>query len=185
MTEKISKLIDQDLSPDQRKELFERLTNSEAEGSDEERKSWKNVHLIGDVIRGDVSSTDRDLSGLIRDRLAKEPTVFAPSNIKESVADEVKVEGKTGWRSVGLFTIATSLVVIAVVFTLTQFDNGGPLTASGKAVNENQTVSVSRVIPFPQDFDEMLVNHAEFTSSPAMNGLVSYSKLISADRGQK
>ncbi len=40
------------------------------------RKSWMRYHLIGSVIRNEVSSTGSDLAGLIRNNLEKEPTIL-------------------------------------------------------------------------------------------------------------
>jgi hypothetical protein len=40
----------------------------------------------------------------------------------------------------------------------------------------------SEIAAFEQEFGEMLVEHGEFTSSPALNGLVAYAKLVSNQR---
>lgn len=181
MYEKISQLIDHELNPDQRNALLERLINNDARNNDAARKSWKCYHLIGNVIRDEVSNTGKDLSTLVRDKLEKEPTVLAPLRIKKPVSNERKDARKDVWKSVGLFAIAASLVVVAVV-TLTPVKFGGiadQLTASGKASNSSQAIQFSR------EFDEMLVEHAEFTASPGMNGLIAYAKLVSAEQLQQ
>lgn len=172
MPEKISQLIDQELSPEQQNALIERLINSHTA-----RKKWKCYHLIGNVIRAEVVRTDKDLCALIRDKLEKEPTVLAPLMSKQPVTNE----RKDVWKSVGLFAIAASLVVVAVVtLTAVQFDDaGGQLATSAPAVNSNQARQ------FSQEFDEMLVTHAEFTASPGMNGLIAYAKLVSAEQLQQ
>ena len=185
MNEKISQLIDQELNPEQRNALLEWLINNDASNNDTARKSWKRYHLIGNVIRDEVSSTGKDLSALVRDKLEKEPTVLAPLSIKKPVSNdrknERKHESKDVWKSVGLFAIAASLAVVAVVtLTPVKFDGiAVQLTASGKAFNSSQATQ------FSHEFDEMLVGHAEFTASPGMNGLIAYAKLVSAEQLQQ
>ncbi len=185
MHEEISQLIDQELNPEQRSALLERLINTDTRNNDTARKSWKCYHLIGNVIRDEVPSTGKDLSALVRDKLEKEPTVLAPLSIKKPGSNERQNARQNArkdvWKSVGLFAIAASLVVVAVATLMPmKFDGiAFQLTASSKAFNTSQAIR------FSQEFDEMLVKHAEFTASPGMNGLIAYAKLVSAEKLQQ
>ncbi|WP_424946541.1 sigma-E factor negative regulatory protein [Candidatus Spongiihabitans sp.] len=185
MQEKISQLIDQELNPAQRDALLERLINNDANNDagndDAARKSWKCYHLIGNVMRDEVSSMGKDLSARVRDKLEQEPTVLVPLRIKKPVSNERKNARKDVWQSVGLFAIAASLIVVAVV-TL------APVTFDGRAhqLTASRTASnSSQALQFSHEFDQMLVDHAEFTASPGMNGLIAYAKLVSAEQLQQ
>jgi negative regulator of sigma E activity len=169
MTEKISQLVDNELDPVQREKLFSQIMDNKAE-----IEAWKCYHLIGNVMRDEISSAGRDLSILVAEKLNSEPTVLAPSSITESR------DSKTTdiWKSAGLFAVAASLVLVAVVSL-------NPLDQEGSSDRDNQIISAvdsSDTIRFSEEFNEMLVEHGEFTASPGLNGLMAYAKFVS-DQG--
>ena len=169
MTEKISQLVDNDLNPDQRETLFSQIMENQTE-----IQAWKSYHLIGSVIRDEISSAGRDLSGLVAEKLNSEPTVLAPSSIKES-RDSKAIDI---WKSAGLFAVAASLVLVAVISL-------NPLNQTGSRDLDNQisgAVDSHDSIRFSEEFNEMLVEHGEFTASPGLNGLMAYAKFVS-DQG--
>lgn len=169
MNEEISQLIDNELDPHQRKALLERISKDDAA-----RKSWKCYHLIGDVIRHDVSSTGNDLAASIRNNLEKEPTVLAPLSVKASSST-----AKTNiWKPVGIFSVAASLVLVAVM-TLSPL---GTRNEEGNLGNNGGIANISSAEQLHREFHEMLINHAEFTTSSGMSGLIVYARLISAEQ---
>jgi negative regulator of sigma E activity len=169
MTEKISQLVDNELDPVQREKLFSQIMDNKAE-----IEAWKCYHLIGNVMRDEISSAGRDLSILVAEKLNSEPTVLAPSSITESRDSETT----DIWKSAGLFAVAASLVLVAVVSL-------NPLDQEGSSDRDNQIISAvdsPDTIRFSEEFNEMLVEHGEFTASPGLNGLMAYAKFVS-DQG--
>jgi negative regulator of sigma E activity len=166
MSEKISQLVDNELDPVQREKLFSQIVDNQTE-----IRAWKCYHLIGNVIRDEISSAGKDLSNRVAEKLNSEPTVLAPSSIAESR------ETKTTdiWKSAGLFAVAASLVLVAVV-SLNPLDQGDSRDQDNQissAVNSHDSIR------FSEEFNEMLVEHGEFTASPGLNGLMAYAKFVS------
>ena len=169
MNETISRLVDDELDPHQREEVLEQIGHDDAA-----RKSWKCYHLIGDVIRDEVSSTSvdtgTDLAALIKNKLAQEPTVLAPSLVKPPSSAKIDL-----WKPVGIFAVAASLVLVAVISL-------NPLNVLNKenASLVNRPISDTKSVDqLSREFDEMLIDHAEFSTSPGMSGLIVYARLVS------
>lgn len=177
MNEKISQLVDEELGQDLRQSAIDEIIEN-----DQACMSWKRYHLIGNVIRDEVSTIGRDLSGQIEKQLENKPTVLAPLTIKSpKSAPNFDV-----WKSAGMFAIAASLVLVAVI-TLnplgTSDQKAGQRNQIANNVGNNGEEAVSQKMSrFSQEFDEMLVEHGEFTASPGLNGLVAYAKLVSSQQ---
>ena len=74
--------------------------------------------------------------------------------------------------------MAASLVLVAVISL-------NPLDQTGSRDLDNQisdAVDSHDSILFSEEFNEMLVEHGEFTASPGLNGLMAYAKFVS-DQG--
>jgi sigma-E factor negative regulatory protein RseA len=172
MNEKISALVDQEGSPDEKHHLFDHILID-----DDAHKTWQRYHLIGCVMRGEVEQIGPDLCGKIRSRLENEPTMLAPTGQSTVVnlpprADTARTEV---WKSAGMLAIAASIALMAVI-TLKPAEN---VQTGQIASNATPTVDLSAKAMFEQEFGEMLVQHGEFTSSSGLNGLVAYAKLVS------
>ena len=71
--------------------------------------TWRNYHLIGDVIRDEIPSTlQLDLSAQIADALEDEPTVFAPKMIKSTTSNNFKAKIIQLVKPFGQLAIAAS-----------------------------------------------------------------------------
>ncbi len=172
MNEKISQLIDQELHPKQWDELLEQISNNEAA-----RKSWKCYHLIGHVMRGEVSDTGKDLATNISHNLQQEPTVLVPL-----LVNDVSTTAKADiWKSVGVLSVAASLLLVAVMI-LNPLDKEHSVNLANGARVVDVDANSHGDAQWSREFDEMLVNHAEFAASPGMSGLVSYAQLVRAEQ---
>ena len=169
MTEKISALIDQRGTPRQKQAVFDHIL-----ADDGARRVWQRYHLIGCVLRGEVRQTGTDLSVRIRAQLEREPTVLAPMRARA-----------IPWKPVGLLALAASVALAAVLIVNPAFNPAGE---SGVNRIADNSVGVEKVgfeqggveqARFEPAFSEMLAQHGEFTSSPGLNGLVAYAKLVS------
>ena len=156
MKQQVSEIIDRpfDVQPDS--EALGRIARSE-EGC----KTWRNYHLIGDVIRGEQLS-GRCLLTEISATLDSEPTILAPKTMGSEVRGTGQAAGlATGQersagrpevvRSVGVFAIAASLALVAVVTLVPQADRGGPLFpgTSVATVDTGNTTAVEQGADLP------------------------------------
>ncbi len=169
MNKRISQWMDQELGAAQQGAVIDEIIRHGSAG-----RTWQRYQLIGDIARGDINRVGTDLTEKISERLQAEPTVIAP---RQSGRENrfVGSDARTGiWKPAGLFALAASLVVAAVV-TL------GPLDDSfryGTIAAVDQTGARQSAV-FAEEFNEMLAGHGEFTSSPAFNGLLARVVLVS------
>ncbi len=174
MNERISQLIDQELMPDQQVVVIDKMINHEPAG-----KTWQRYQLIGDIVRGEVDQVGADLTEKISARLQAEPTVIAPDRSSRENRIAGPDAGIGIWKPVGLFAMAASLAVVAVV-TLGPLNDSyqvGTVAAVDQA--ESGQVESRHSIMHAEGFHEMLTGHGEFTSSPAFNGLLAHVVLVS------
>jgi len=156
MSEKISELIDGRGSPGQRHHLFDHILADHDAG-----QAWRHYHLIGCVLRGEVTQ-GADLSVRIGRRLEEEPPVLAP-------VPGARRRFSKAWKPAAVLALAASLALVAVISLKPARDGGG--------------APVAQLAPAPparpgQEFREMLAQHGEFASSPGLNGLIVYAKLV-------
>ena len=162
MNEQISALIDRRENPRHQRDMFDHIM-----ADDGARKVWQRYHLIGCVLRGEVECTGADLSVRIRARLEDEPTVLSPIRRLALFRSPLRMMPRIPiWKSAGALALAASIALAAVI-TLNPIapEQGAGLTDNGAR--------------FEQEVGEMLAQHGEFTSSPGLNGLVVYAKLVS------
>ena len=194
MTNTIIDIIDQRLKPVKGdRESAGEINNaiSDCASDQDALMRWRNYHLIGDVIRGEVTATGNCMIERISSAMETEPTVLAPLKQGEDPTAQVRQElaSANSWRSAGMVALAASVALFAVV-TFTP----GSLSSSGSG-NNSAIVAGVTVNPAPDtttgdaqgladsqfaaEFGQMLVEHGEFTATPGLNGLVAYAKLVS------
>ena len=150
--EKISELVDRQSSARARRELFERMRADH--GACE---TWRRSHLIGNVLRGEVSQCGGDLSARIGAQLEAEPTLLAPRKLRKPFFN----------RRALAASLAASIALLAVVsLTLISLPSS----------RDNAAIANAKA---RQEFDVMLSQHGEFASSPGLNGLIVYATLVS------
>ncbi len=182
MNERISQLIDQELDAGQQGSVIDEMIRHESAG-----RTWQRYQMIGDITRGDIDRVGTDLTDRIRARLQAEPTVIALRPLTRD--NRIAGSGSSGtgmWKPVGLFALAASLAVVAMI-TL------GPIDDSARygtvaAVDQAAAPAVDHVIdqagdqtgsgPPVMEFNELLAGHGEFTASPAFNGLLAHMVLV-------
>ena len=98
----------------------------------EMRSQWHAYHLIGDVMRSEdlVSDVKHDAQFLValRERLAKEPVVFAPAS---AVAPETAPQGRARRSWMAPAAVAAGFAVVAGTLVVTQMAGGLSLRESG------------------------------------------------------
>lgn len=203
MTNTIIDIIDQRFKLDPVDQQSAEQVNdliSHCAGDEEALRRWRNYHLIGDVIRGEVIDTGSCLLDKIGAAMEREPTVLVPVNFDQDAITppQQPVTAARPWRSAAMVALAASVAIFAVLTlapapingNLSQNGSGdllaagspkavtiSALTATGSAAS-NSGVALSDS-QFSSEFGQMLVEHGEFTATPGLNGLVAYAKLVS------
>ena len=198
MKETVSDIIDQRLESDQVGDRIETIA-ADVEGL----RAWRNYHLIGDVIRGEVDSAGSCLIGRVSLALTDEPTVLAPSSanrapdaggvVTGSASPVATAEGSRGdtLKAAGLFAVAASLALVAVITQLPTTDGpGGDQSLARNAASPTTAVTAGEGLAagnpgaadeqaFASEFGQMLVEHGEFSAATGLNGLLAYAKIVS------
>jgi negative regulator of sigma E activity len=178
MKDIVSEIIDQQVDPSELGEAINQVVRDRAAC-----ERWRNYHLIGDVIRGEVNTTGACMMNRLQRTMEQEPTVLAP------VVDAERVDSKPNpdaWKSAGLFAVAASIALMAV---LTLTPESSTLINEGSVIAKHDQASTEGVIAitdaqrqqqkFEAEFGQMLVEHGEFTATPGLNGLIAYAKMVS------
>jgi len=150
------------------------------------RATWHSYQLIGDVLRSDdlAGSPARDAACLrrVRERLAREPVVFAPSAAAQAASAG---DARRGWRAAG--AVAAGFVAVAGIYSVMRpaTDPGstlaqGPAPAMVARADATPTGDVLQVVPasigndvnarFLRDarLDAYLAAHKQFAGSSAI-----------------
>tara|TARA_R110001583_G_scaffold305_9_gene2791 strand:- start:8198 stop:8848 length:651 start_codon:yes stop_codon:yes gene_type:complete len=78
--------------------------------------TWKHYHLIGDVIRDEISSDlQLDLSAQIADALQDEPTILAPNNRADKTPNKFKAKIIQLIKPIGQLAIAASAAGLMII----------------------------------------------------------------------
>ncbi|MGI9317843.1 MAG: sigma-E factor negative regulatory protein [bacterium] len=181
MKDTISKIIDHRVSSGELGRVMDQVAKNQGACS-----KWRNYHLIGDVIRGEVKATGNCMMDRIQQAIADEPTILAPSPEPPKVELSVAELGSETWKSAGMFAVAASIALMAI---LTLTPNSTPIERGSSVVaqsTENVSPEVALVKSsepaqkeFEAEFGQMLVEHGEFTATSGLNGLIAYAKMVS------
>jgi len=137
--------------------------------------TWDRYHLIGDVIRGDVSSSlPVDFSTSIAEIIATEPTVLAPMSVNKSISSKQAIKAKIVqlFKPVGQLAIAASaagLMILGVQHNVAQ--------------NESNAVMPSQVvqtIPFAGVADPVSLNFQQPDRQAQKNAYIEQQRRFQA-----
>lgn len=178
MKDIVSEIIDQQVDPNELGEAINQVARDRTAC-----EKWRNYHLIGDVIRGEVNTTGACMMDRLQRTMEREPTILAP------VAEAGRIISKPNqeaWKSAGMFAVAASIALMAVL-TLTPESstskNEGAVVAARNQDSTTGTVALTEAQRqqqrFEAEFGQMLVEHGEFTATPGLNGLIAYAKMVS------
>lgn len=192
MKETISDIIDERLDPSSVDGEFGRIA-----ADDSHCRVWRDYHLIGDVIRGEVRTTGSCLLSRVQVALMEEPTVCIPDR-RTAVGHSPESAGRgrvtTGadtsrgdaLKAAGLFSLAASIALVAVITLIPQGPGSHETTVASSTTGVvpgtdvgGATDSVHTNHSFHAEFGQMLAGHGEFTGTTGLNGLLAYAKLVS------
>jgi len=163
--EKISALMDGELSPEEAERELRRVAQNP-----ELQQAWDAYHLVGDVLRGEQLAPGR-LRERVLERLELEPTVLAP---KPSILKRHAV--------IYPMYAAASVCAITLVAWLALPLIGGPgETPAGIATAVPANPGMQPVSNVPDDgtMNEYLLAHQGMSPSTALQGLAPYVRTVS------
>ncbi len=176
MNEKISALLDDELSARDRDRLLQEVGNDPVL-----RVAWERYHLIRAVLRKDIGIVmNSDLATRILSQIENDP------------APRARPLGRLPMRHFTRLTaglaIAASVAVVAVVsFKSTLLPGSDPVsavaTAPAAAPPAAPQTQLARTAP-EDSLSALLVKHNEFSRPTNMNGMISYVRVVSQNGDQ-
>lgn len=179
--EQISALMDGEFDPSQARGMCARLREDDA------AECWATYHLIGDVLRGEPAA-DAGFAKRFADRLAAEPTVFAPvvAQAAEAPAWRPALRHRPWYYAMAT---AASLAAVGVVgwFAIQEFSIGPALSdraaASPAMSSALATAADSRPAAVPTartapGLSPYLMVHQEYSPTTAMQGVRPYVRTV-------
>lgn len=176
MNEKISALLDDELSARDRDRLLQEVGENPLL-----RVAWERYHLIRAVLRKDIGIVmNSDLAARVLSQIENDP------------APRVRPLGRQPMRHFTRLTaglaIAASVAVVAVVsFKSTLLPGSDPVSAVATAPAASPSpapqTQLARTSP-DSSLSALLVKHNEFSRATNMNGMISYVRVVSQNGDQ-
>lgn len=185
--EQISALLDEELSTQETTTVLDLLRERE-----ELRLQWGRYHLIGDVMRGEMTQTDGfRMRQQISERLAAEPAIIAAPRRK------VRPAAKQRWLRIGAGAgLAASVAVLTVVMSPGISQLSAPDTPQVAAAIPTPSAPVIYVqqpgirwknLSEPtveSQLNDYLVDHSEYASPAGIGGVIPYATFVGYDTSQ-
>jgi sigma-E factor negative regulatory protein RseA len=148
------------------------------------RATWERYNLIGHAMRGEaIDPACRALADRVRERLASEPTVLAPSRLGRPSARRAR-------RYAG-FALAASVALVAILTAPALFDGAASVTGIGPAASrlvERQSIPLRRwQLERPElasKLDRYLVTHQATAPANGAKGMLPYATLVGYELGR-
>ena len=173
MNEKMSALLDDELSAHERDRLLQEL------GQDPMlRAAWGRYHLIRAALRKDIEVVvNSDLAARVVRRIENDPAPLARPLIRLPMRHFTKL-------AAGL-AIAASVAAVAVVsFKSTLLPDTTHVPVVATAAVDSTSKSQTQIAKAAQDssLNALLVKHNEFSPAANMNGMMPYVRVVSQRR---
>ena len=146
----------------------------------EARENWRRYHLIGDLMR-DPHTLSAGFTARVADRIAREPTVLAPSRRRMEVAR----------TPVWALSAAASLAAVALVGWVAfglgddpQLARSQPPVLAAQEVPPVVPQAVPQVVPQvapPAAANDYLLAHQGYSPRNSLQGAAPYVRTVSGD----
>jgi sigma-E factor negative regulatory protein RseA len=176
--DKISALMDGELDARQAQQELARLRQN-----GELQQKWDTFHLVGDALRGERLLLT-DVAGALAERLAREPTVLAPTR---GAARKTTTYALSAAASVA----AVALVGWLALSTLPALNTRNEVASAPRMVVLPAAIPAPAAVPqvasVPDDgrTSEYLLAHQAFSPSTAIQGVVPYIRSVSTRQSFK
>jgi len=179
MNEKISALLDDELSTRDRDRLLQEVSEDPVL-----RVAWERYHLIGAVLRKDIGIVmNPDLATRILSQIENDPVPHSRP------FDRLPMRHFT--RLTAGLAIAASVAVVAVVSFKSTLIPGSDSVSTVATVPAVPAVNLgpapqTQIAQTPPDssLNALLVKHNEFSRATNMNGMISYVRVVSQNGEQ-
>ena len=187
--EQVSALLDEELSPQEASMVLNLLRDQEGL-----RLQWGRYHLIGDVMRGEMTQTDGfRMRQQISERLATEPAIIAAPERK------MRTAVKRRWMRIGAGAgLAASVAVLTVVMSpeVSQLSSpDAPQVASATLAPAPSAPVIYVQQPgirwknlsepaVESQLNDYLVDHSEYASPAGIGGVIPYATFVGYDTSQ-
>jgi sigma-E factor negative regulatory protein RseA len=161
VNERISTLMDGELDERAADETIRALR-----GEGEALEAWRTYHLISDAMR-DTRLLSAGFTARVAQRLANEPTVMAPANLRRSPAKRVA------------FAAAASVAGVGLVGWLAF----APQPRTAQPVAQVQA-PVIKTIPLPSATNDYLLAHQGFSPRVSLQGMAPYVRTVAEHRAE-
>lgn len=124
-------------------------------GEGESLEAWRAYHLISDAMR-DTRLLSPGFTARVVERLAQEPTILAPANLRRAPVKRFALAAAAGVAGVGLV---------------------GWLAFAPQAQNP-QPVAQAQTIPLPSATNDYLLAHQGFSPRVSLQGMAPYVRTV-------
>ncbi len=135
------------------------------------RAAWEVYHLIGDALRG---HTAPDVAERVQQRLAAEPTVFAPRAIEPPRRRATRYA----------LSMAASVAAVALVGWMALSLIDGPRESPPPAIAKLPEPPLVAV-PVAQGVGDYLLAHQRFSPALAIGGIAPYIRSVTEENGAR
>jgi sigma-E factor negative regulatory protein RseA len=163
--ESISALMDGELDAQAADNAIDAL-RSDGEALD----SWRTYHLISDAMR-DTRLLSAGFTARVAGRLAKEPTVIAPANLRRAPVKRVALAAAASVAGVGL--------VGWLAFA------PQPQTPSIAQSQQPPITAAVSTIPLPSATNDYLLAHQGFSPRVFLQGMAPYVRTVAEHPGER
>ncbi|HUQ74802.1 MAG TPA: sigma-E factor negative regulatory protein [Burkholderiales bacterium] len=162
MKEQVSALMDGELDEHVAGEAISTLR-----GEGEAFQAWRTYHLIGDAMR-DSRLLSPGFTGRVAQRLAAEPTVLAPANLRRAPVQRFALAA------------AASLAAVALVGWLAF----APQPQPTQPMAQVQPPVLATTIPLPSATNDYLLAHQGFSPRVSLQGMAPYVRTVAEHPGE-
>ncbi len=177
MKEKISALLDDELSKRERDEALKTVSKDE-----ELSGLWHRYNLIGAAFRREINTHN---PGLVR-RVAQSIDHVQPDKLGPRLPASGGRSSRWDWSPTVAIAASIMAVVAVGVYVLKQDAVTLDVNeqSSSVAIIDHPTRWENATREHEDQLNALLVEHGEFTPMAGLNGLVSYAKFVSYDAKQ-
>jgi sigma-E factor negative regulatory protein RseA len=136
-------------------------------------EAWRTYHLISDAMR-DTRLLSAGFTARFAQRLAAEPTVIAPANLRRSPAKRVALAAAASVAGVGLVGWLAFAPQPQAPQSMAQSEPQPPAV----------TVTVS-TIPLPSATNDYLLAHQGFSPRVSLQGMAPYVRTVAQHPGEQ
>ena len=166
MKQRLSAMMDDAAEDDECESCVKRLKDDP-----ELRATWNVYHLIGDALRG---HTAPDVAERVQQRLATEPTVFAPRAIEPPRRRATRYA----------LSMAASVAAVAFVGWMALPLIDGPRESPPPAIAKLPETPLAAV-PVAQGVSDYLLAHQRFSPALAIGGIAPYIRSVAEENGAR